>query len=163
MCWAQPPQHPHTVWEVWLTAHLQLGSPPICICAWLCGACSTHGACLHLQTNGSLYTIPTPKNGQRTMTAIILMPYNHHHHHHYQKAFRNKSHTSHGQRPGLKRNNSKGKIFTINYSLINYWLTLGRTLQIDLPRDWANLALYRDVWRGWSAGAEFRALFYFIF
>ena len=26
--------------------------------------------------------------------------------------------------------------------------TLGRMLQIDLPRDWANLALYRDVWRG---------------
>ena len=25
---------------------------------------------------------------------------------------------------------------------------LGCTLQIDLPRDWANLALYRDVWRG---------------
>ena len=24
----------------------------------------------------------------------------------------------------------------------------GHTLQIDLPRDWANLALYRDVWRG---------------
>ena len=29
--------------------------------------------------------------------------------------------------------------------------SLGRTLHIDLPRDWANLALYR----GWSAGAEF--------
>ena len=26
--------------------------------------------------------------------------------------------------------------------------SLGRTLEIDLPRDWANLALYRDVWRG---------------
>ena len=26
--------------------------------------------------------------------------------------------------------------------------SLGRMLQIDLPRDWANLALYRDVWRG---------------
>ena len=25
---------------------------------------------------------------------------------------------------------------------------LGRTLLIDLPRDWANLALYWDVWRG---------------
>ena len=25
---------------------------------------------------------------------------------------------------------------------------LGRTLQIDLPRDRANLALYQDVWRG---------------
>ena len=24
----------------------------------------------------------------------------------------------------------------------------GRTLQIDLPRDWASLALHRDVWRG---------------
>ena len=32
------------------------------------------------------------------------------HHHHHQKAFRNKSHTSHGHRPGLKRNKSKGKI-----------------------------------------------------
>ena len=26
--------------------------------------------------------------------------------------------------------------------------SLGRTLQIDPPRDWANLALHRDVWRG---------------
>ena len=26
--------------------------------------------------------------------------------------------------------------------------SLGRTLHIDLPQDWANLALYRDVWRG---------------
>ena len=26
--------------------------------------------------------------------------------------------------------------------------SLGSMLQIDLPRDWANLALYRDVWRG---------------
>ena len=41
--------------------------------------------------------------------------------------------------------------------------SLGRTLQIDLPRDWASLELHRDVWRGgWSAGAEFRAVFYFI-
>ena len=26
--------------------------------------------------------------------------------------------------------------------------SLGRTLQMDLPGDWGNLALYRDVWRG---------------
>ena len=26
--------------------------------------------------------------------------------------------------------------------------SLGRTLQIHLSRDWANLALHRDVWRG---------------
>ena len=26
--------------------------------------------------------------------------------------------------------------------------SLGRMLQIDLPRDWASLALHRDVWRG---------------
>ena len=26
--------------------------------------------------------------------------------------------------------------------------SLGRTLQIDLPRDWASLALHQDVWRG---------------
>ena len=26
--------------------------------------------------------------------------------------------------------------------------SLGRTLQIDLPPDWASLALHRDVWRG---------------
>ena len=36
--------------------------------------------------------------------------------------------------------------------------SLGRMLQIDLPRDWANLVLYRDVWRGvvsrWSAGGQ---------
>ena len=43
-----------------------------------------------------------------------------HHHHHHQKAFRNKSHTSHGHRPGLKRNKSKGIILTINYYLMNY-------------------------------------------
>ena len=42
-----------------------------------------------------------------------VVPY-HHHHHHHQKAFRNKSHTSHGHRPGLKRNKSKGKRLTIN-------------------------------------------------
>ena len=33
------------------------------------------------------------------------------------------------------------------------------SLQIDLPRDWANLALYQDVWRG---VAEFQAVMYFI-
>ena len=26
--------------------------------------------------------------------------------------------------------------------------SLGHMLQIDLSRDWANLALYRDVWKG---------------
>ena len=26
--------------------------------------------------------------------------------------------------------------------------SLGRTLQIDFPRDWASLALHRDMWRG---------------
>ena len=26
--------------------------------------------------------------------------------------------------------------------------SLSRMLQIDLPRDWASLALHRDVWRG---------------
>ena len=25
---------------------------------------------------------------------------------------------------------------------------MGHMLQIDLPHDWVNLALYRDVWRG---------------
>ena len=30
-------------------------------------------------------------------------------HHHHHKTFRNKSHTSHGQRPGLERNKSKVK------------------------------------------------------
>ena len=40
--------------------------------------------------------------------------YYYHHHHHHQKALRNKSQTSHGQRPGLKRNKSKEKILTIN-------------------------------------------------
>ena len=25
---------------------------------------------------------------------------------------------------------------------------LGLTLQVNLPRDWANLVLYRNVWRG---------------
>ena len=37
--------------------------------------------------------------------------------------------------------------------------SLGNMLQIYLPRDWANLAMYRDVWRG---GGELRALFCFI-
>ena len=41
-------------------------------------------------------------------------------HHHHQKAFRNKSHTSHGHRPGLKRNKNKGKRLTMNYYLMNY-------------------------------------------
>ena len=31
----------------------------------------------------------------------VINSRHHHHHHHHQKAFRNKSHTSHGQRPGL--------------------------------------------------------------
>ena len=39
--------------------------------------------------------------------------YYHHHHHHHQKAFRNKSHTSHGHRPGLKRNKSKERLTII--------------------------------------------------
>ena len=39
-----------------------------------------------------------------------ILPYTYNHH---QKAFRNKSHTSYGHRPGLKRNKSKGKILTI--------------------------------------------------
>ena len=26
--------------------------------------------------------------------------------------------------------------------------SLGHMLHIDLPRDWANLAVYQDVWRG---------------
>ena len=47
-----------------------------------------------------------------------LDPYGTHHHHHHQKAFRNKSHTSHGHGPGLKRNQSEGKRLTINYYLI---------------------------------------------
>ena len=48
-------------------------------------------------------------------TLIKVRPYiYHHHHHHHQKVFRNKSHTSHGHRPGLKRNKNKGKRLTIN-------------------------------------------------
>ena len=35
-------------------------------------------------------------------------------HHHHQKAFMNKSHTSNGQRPGLKRNKSKATL-KVNY------------------------------------------------
>ena len=27
-------------------------------------------------------------------------------------------------------------------------VSLGHMLQIDLPTDWVNLALYRDVWMG---------------
>ena len=51
--------------------------------------------------------------------------YYYHHHHHHQKALRNKSQTSHGQRPGLKRNKKKQKQskminYELRYSLINY-------------------------------------------
>ena len=56
--------------------------------------------------NISIIDIPSVKTGQQL--------YNISHHHHHQKAFRNKSHTSHGHRPGLKRNKSKGKRLTIN-------------------------------------------------
>ena len=47
-----------------------------------------------------------------------------------------------------------GKCFILNACLtwmdtaIHDMASLVRTLQIDLPRDWANLALHRDVWRG---------------
>ena len=37
--------------------------------------------------------------------------------------------------------------------------SLGRTLQIDLPRDWANLALHRDVWRGGQPVLSFEQCF----
>ena len=49
-----------------------------------------------------------PPAGTEVLISAIAhnSPYNHHHH---QKAFRNKSHTSHGHRPGLKRKKSKGK------------------------------------------------------
>ena len=50
--------------------------------------------------------LPLPKVPITTINSI--------HHHHHQKAFRNKSHTSHGHRLGLKRNKSKGKRLTIN-------------------------------------------------
>ena len=43
--------------------------------------------------------------------------------------------------------------------------SLGHTLQIDLSRDWANLALYRDVWKGGVSRcgvASMLAVFYFI-
>ena len=48
------------------------------------------------------------------VTSLLLLLLLLLHHHHHQKAFRNKSHTSHGHRPGLKRNKSKGKRLTIN-------------------------------------------------
>ena len=44
---------------------------------------------------------------------------------------------------------------------------LGHTLQVDLPRDWANLALYRDVWRGvvsrWLSCEQCLFQFFFFF
>ena len=52
--------------------------------------------------------------GLGSLTITFYIYHHHHHHHHHQKAFRNKSHTSHGHRPGLKRNKSKGKRLTIN-------------------------------------------------
>ena len=61
-----------------------------------------------------------PQTCQKSPGSYICRPpwifhtISHHHHHHHQKAFRNKSHTSHGHRPGLKRNKSKGKRLTNN-------------------------------------------------
>ena len=47
-------------------------------------------------------------------------------------------------------------ILLVVWSIMHDMGSLGRTLQIDFPRDWASLALHRDVWSGgWSAGAEF--------
>ena len=37
--------------------------------------------------------------------------------------------------------------------------SLGRTLQIDLSRDWANLALHWDVWRGGQPVLSFEQCF----
>ena len=45
----------------------------------------------------------------------------------------------------IQRSNSK---LVIQRACMHDMGSLGRTLQIDLPQDWANLALHRDVWRG---------------
>ena len=54
-----------------------------------------------------------PRCGE--LNSLLQYGNHHHHHHHHQKAFRNKSHTSHGQRPGLKRNKTKTKIRVDRY------------------------------------------------
>ena len=64
------------------------------------------------QTSPQPTCLTTLNNGIQWFIFNGLLFTNHHHHH--QKAFRNKSHTSHGHRPGLKRNKSKGKRLTIN-------------------------------------------------
>ena len=36
----------------------------------------------------------------------------------------------------------------LDYIVVKRLLLCYGDTEIDLPRDWANLALYRDVWRG---------------
>ena len=61
-----------------------------------------------------------------------------------------------GVRPGL------GPRMIIILNLVG---SLVHLLQMDLPREWANLALYRDVWRGAVSRCwvESSVLFYFTF
>ena len=66
----------------------------------------------------------------------------------------------HRDRTGVNSNIEFGYIcvgvYTYNHIVDLTWMdtamhdmgSLGRMLQIDLPRDWASLALHRDVWRG---------------
>ena len=57
--------------------------------------------------------------------------HHHHHHHHHQKALRNKSHTSHGHRPGLRPMTcqlaplwKRGDLGTLTTAWLNSWLLL---------------------------------------
>ena len=45
-------------------------------------------------------------------------------------------------------------------AVMHYMGSRGHTLQIDLPRDWANLHCTGTCGGGWSAGAELRAVFF---
>ena len=75
--------------------------PLLLLCTGHAHCCCRPGWCLRKRPAGVVACVHTHN--------IINNNNNHH-----QKAFRNKSHTSHGHRPGLKRNKSKGKRLTIN-------------------------------------------------
>ena len=50
--------------------------------------------------------------------------------------------------PDCPVSTSRGLVWVKSWLMNPLSLSEAHTLQIDLPRDWANLALYRDVWRG---------------
>ena len=120
------------------TVHAIIGhaSPPV----------SIHGQAWSLKTLAPNWTFVCP--GRPVYVAVALRP--------------GQGHALHGcsEPPGtfLRARASSGSSWLvagaagvsllIPYSVNCDMGSLGRMLQIDLPRDWANLALHRDVWRG---------------